>query len=289
MDQPITSPILAKKRIAEAVGDMRDQLALSQTALARKLGCSPGTVGMYESRQRVPNEDFLRKLVKLCGREDELDELLDVRRIAKRREPEWRGIDEGAFLLGFDEFVSLEQAAERIDCYETRMIPGLLQTPDYAWSALNSGSSTAGSSARFKIRMRRQELLSRENPARLWVILDEQALNRPIGSPEIMRAQFDYLLSLPERYEGRVRLQVYPVSAPPSTSPFTMLRFASPHDAGVVAVETRIRTIFFHRPAEINQFVYELDHLREIALPSDQSAELIKRRRREIGDAQGIR
>ena len=127
-----------------------------------------------------------------------------------------------------------------------------------------------------------------KNVTACWAKLAGSRVRR-VGSPEIMRAQFDYLLSLPERYEGRVRLQVYPVSAPPSTSPFTMLRFASPHDAGVVAVETRIRTIFFHRPAEINQFVYELDHLREIALPSDQSAELIKRRRREIGDAQGIR
>lgn len=281
MDQPITSPILAKMRIAEAVEAMRDQLALSQTALARQVGCSSGTVGMYESRQRVPSEEFLRALATLAGREDEIDELIDVRRVAKRREPEWRGIDEGSFLLGFDEFVSLEQDAERIDCYEFRMIPGLLQTPEYAWSVLTSGSSTAGADSRFTIRMRRQELLKRDT-ARLWVVLDEQALSRPLAYPDVMRAQFDYLLSLPERYDGRVHLQVYPSCAAPSTSPFTMLRFANPNHAGVVAVESRIRTFFFQRPAEINQFVYELDHLREVALPSAESAELIKRKREEI-------
>lgn len=283
-DQPITSPILARKRIAGDVADIREQLGLSQAELARQLDVSGGTVGMVESRERIPSEEFLEKLMRLCGREDELDELLAVRTVAKRREPQWRGIDSGAYVLGFDEYVSLEGAAERIDEYETRLVPGLLQTREYAWASLST--RTEGSTQRrFEIRMSRQEILSRGNPVILWVILEEQALDRPVGSSAIMRAQFEHLLTLPERSGGRVTIQVCPTEVGPHvslSSSFTLLRFASPRDPGVVAVETRVRTIFFERPAEVQQYVYEMDHLRTLALSPEDSAELIKRKHQEV-------
>lgn len=285
-EQPVTSPRLAKRRIAYGLAEMRDEHGWSQAYVAKHVGCSAGQIGMVESRDRVPGEDFLAAILRLYERENELAEYRELRRVAKQREPEWRGIDASQYVLGFDEFVSLEHAAERVDCYETRLVPGLLQTKEYAWHVVQAARSTAGSERKLDIRMRRQQILTRqENPVHLWAILEEQALDRPVGSSAVMRAQFDQLLALAERQDGNVQIQICPTSVGPHngmSSPFTMLRFPSPRDPGLVAVETRVQTIFFEQPAQISQFAYELDHLRTIALTPNESAALIERKKQEV-------
>lgn len=277
------SPRLARRRLAYGLADLREGLGWSQNHVAKQLGCSNGTIGNIEARDRVPNEEFLHRLLRLYGREQDIPTFLEIRAAARQREPEWRGIDSSEYVPGFDEFVSLEHSAERIDVYETRLVPGLLQTRDYAWHVLQASRARAGREHKFDVRMRRQEILTGDTPVHVWAILEEHALDRPVGGPEVMRQQYEHLLSLIEH--DSVQIQVCPTAIGPHmgmASPFAMLRFASPRDPGLVAVETRVKTIFFESSSEVAQFEYELDHLRTIALSPEQTAVLIEQKKQEV-------
>ncbi len=282
--EPVVSPRLARRRIAYGLAEMRDEHGWSQARVAELLGCGTSRIANVEIRRNLPSEQLLADLLRTFGRESELDDYLALRTTAKRQEPQWRGLDMSSFVLGFDEFVSLEADAEQIEGYEPRLVPGILQTRDYASRVVRGRRTSADLDRTVDLRMRRQDsLASDRNPTHLWMVIEEQALDRPVGASDVMRGQFDHLLALGER--DNVQLQVLPTSAGPHmglTSHFLILRFRSPRDPGLVAIETRVRTVFFEEPAEITQYGHEMDHLRTLALPQEASAELIATKRKEV-------
>ena len=106
----------------------------------------------------------------------------------------------------FQNYVGLEEAATALRTYETHFVPGLLQTPDYARAVL---ASTVPPLAGFDLeravtlRMTRQQVLSRPDPLRVWAVVDEGALRREVGDPQVHRAQLHHLLELAELAGGR--------------------------------------------------------------------------------------
>ena len=113
----------------------------------------------------------------------------------------------------FEPYVGLEEAASSIRCYEIQFVPGLLQTPDYA-RAVAAVGFPAGSAAeierRVSLRMARQAVLTRPTLAHLWLVLDEAALRRPVGRPDVMRGQLRHLLDMAAR--PNVSLQIIPLA-----------------------------------------------------------------------------
>lgn len=282
--EPVVSPRLAKRRLAYGLAELRDEKGWSQTQAAKEVGCGTSRIANMEVRRNLPSEELLTDMLRAYGRESEVNDWLALRATAQQREAKWRGLDMSEFVPGFDEFVSLEGTAQQIEGYEPRLVPGILQTPDYASRIIRSCRTVANLDRKIQIRTGRQEALLREhNPAHLWLVVEEQALDRPVGASDVMRAQFEHLLELAAL--DNVQLQIAPTSIGPHlgmTSPFLILRFSSPRDPGLVAIETRIRTIFFEEPAEITQFSHEMDHLRTLALSQEASTELINTKRKEV-------
>src|ERR1700743_1320225 len=99
----------------------------------------------------------------------------------------------------FHVFVGLEEAAQLIRVYEVQVVPGLLQTEEYARAILMQGApgvARAEVERRVALRMGRQKLLTRENPPRYWVNMDEAALRRPMGGRDVHVAQIERLIAL---------------------------------------------------------------------------------------------
>src|SRR6266508_3972320 len=132
----------------------------------------------------------------------------------------------------FQSYIGLEGAASLIRTYEVQFVPGLLQTEGYARAVTLLGHATAPDEEierRVSLRVERQQLLTRPGPPRLWAVMDEAALRRPIGGSEVMREQLSALIeatALPS-----VTLQVIPFSAgghAGAGGAFTILRFGDP-------------------------------------------------------------
>ncbi len=180
----------------------------------------------------------------------------------------------------FEPYLGLEQAASIIRSYDVQFIPGLLQTPDYARAVarLADGLSEAGTDQLVELRMRRQQVLHRENPPHLWVVIDETALRRPIGGRAVMLAQVDHLIRMSRR--AHITIQVMPFSAgghAAAGGPMIQLRFPEGLLPDLVYQEQLDSAIYLNKPAETVRYWDILNTVATGALPPEQSVAMLRR------------
>lgn len=203
------------------------------------------------------------------GAAEEREPLLDLAERANR--PGWWQSYSDILPSWFEVYIGLEEAASTLRVHETRFVPELLQTEDYARAALGLGHPTASTTEierRVNVLMRRQRILRRTAPPQLWALLDEAVLRRPIGDGEIMRAQIAALLDAIRSTE--VTLQIVPSSrsaAAAMAGPFTLLRFAEPSLPDVVYMEQLTSALYLDKAADLSVYKQHLDRLSVNAAP----------------------
>ena len=180
----------------------------------------------------------------------------------------------------FQNYVGLEEAATALRTYETHFVPGLLQTPDYARAVLASTvPPLAGLDLEraVTLRMTRQQVLSRPDPLRVWAVVDEGALRREVGDPQVHRAQLHHLLELAER--PAVALQVLPLrtGAHAGGGAFSILRFGDPDLPDVVYVEQLVSALYIDKVEHVERYAEVMTRLSVQAMTPDDSTELISK------------
>jgi transcriptional regulator with XRE-family HTH domain len=273
---------MRRRRLAAELRKLREQSGLSLTDAAKRLGWQVSRLSRIETRQSgIPTPD-LRKL--LDAYEVENAEyrkyLADLARRVNERG--WWQKYAGVIISEYADLIGLEEEARSIRAYEQELVPGLLQTPDYARAVFRSGwpAATSGQIDRLvEVRMERQEILVRSDPPppRLHVVLSEGTLRRPVGGREVMREQLEQLMRPRDR--ANVTIQVLPFDAgvhPAMVGPFTMMAFPDPEDLGVVNVENATGALFLEEPAEIRVFDEIWSTLQASALSADDSQAFLK-------------
>jgi transcriptional regulator with XRE-family HTH domain len=160
----------------------------------------------------------------------------------------------------FETYVGLEQATSLIRTYELQFVPGLFQTEDYARAVTILGHRSASADEierRVSLRLKRQQLLGAPNP-RVWAVIDESALRRPLGGRGVMRAQLRHLLEVADL--PQVTLQLMPFERGGHSAAggsFAILRFAEPDLPDIVYIEQLTGALYLDRREE-------LDHYREV-------------------------
>jgi Domain of unknown function (DUF5753) len=180
----------------------------------------------------------------------------------------------------FEPYLGLEQAASVIRSYEVQFIPGLLQTPEYARAVarLAEGISEAEAEQRVALRMHRQQLLHRDRPPHVWMVIDEAALRRPIGGRAVMQGQVDHLISLARR--PNVTIQVMPFGAgghAAAGGQVILLRFPEGLLPDVVYAEQLDSAVYLNKPADTQAYWNVLNSVATEALPPKQSTETLRR------------
>ncbi|RZQ65473.1 helix-turn-helix domain-containing protein [Amycolatopsis suaedae] len=185
----------------------------------------------------------------------------------------------------FDDFVGLEEAAVRIQTYEPHFVPGLLQTEDYARAIISHGKpETAGDEdeRRVALRMRRQKLLTGPDAPRLWVVIDESVLYRPIGGPQVLRDQLEKLVEVTKQARITVQVVPYELSGYAAEGAFTLLRFFEPELPNVVFIEHLAGGMYLEKPADIEKYSRALDRLAVDAETPDRSRARLQKRIAEL-------
>lgn len=202
--------------------------------------------------------------------EKERDQVLDLVREANTL-GWWHGFGE-VLPPWFEAFVGLESAAAVVRTYEVQFIPGLLQCPDYVGAVVSANRTLTNAELerRVELRMRRQETLQRENGPVLWVVLDEAALRRPMGSPEVMRTQIRYLIEQAARPNVTIQLLPYSVGAHAAEGgAFTLLRFAEADLPDVVYLEHLTGAQYIEKPEDVEHYARAMDRISVDALHPD--------------------
>jgi transcriptional regulator with XRE-family HTH domain len=243
-----------------------------------RLECSATKISRIETGARRASIRDVRDLCELYGVTDraQAEELISLARQA--RELGWWSHYGDPWL--HDAYIGLEQEATAITNYSMYVVPGLLQTAEYARSILRAWRRWTEPSVldeRVDARMRRQRILRQLSPPRYRALLDESVLRRLVGGPAVMSEQLGKILDLVADGKGSVQVVPFTVGARASVdSSFDLFEFG-PDTAQhpVVCVESLTGALYYERPAEIARYGDAVESLRESALSLPASLDLI--------------
>jgi len=242
----------------------RTRAGMSRNELAARINYSPSLVGMVESMRRVPRLDFAQRCDDALGTTGTFARLHEHLRTAPF--PSW-----------FRPFAQHEAEATSLRTFELVLVPGLLQTGDYARALLSTkvGATEDDVDQLVTARLERQIILDQDEPPLLWVLIDEEALHRPVGGHEVMQAQVEHLVEMAGR--PNVVIQVIPreVGAHQGLAgAFVIADFAS--SPSIVYLETALTGLVVERQEDVAAVTLTYDTLKTEALPRAASLELLQ-------------
>lgn len=279
------SPTVRRRELGALLRGLRLNQGMTVDQVAEQLLCSPSKVSRMETGQRGATARDIRDLCEIYGVTDPAERDRMTKLAAEGKKQGWWQQYE---LDYFATYVGLEEAATAVREYQTSVIPGLLQTADYARAmakVIVPEVSPQRADELVEVKLRRQGVLSKTPPLPLHAVLDEAVLHRLVGGPEAMRTQLDELVRIAEVHN--VTLQIIPYSAgahPAMESTFSILDFANPVPS-VVYVEGLVGFIYIERPQDILRYERVFDYLCNIALNPQESIKLIAKVAREYNRA----
>jgi transcriptional regulator with XRE-family HTH domain len=276
----VGSPEVGRRHLAMGLRRLRASSGRTIDDVARHLECSAAKVSRMETGAVRVGLSDLRAVLELYGvMGAEREALLALARQSRTRG--WWHEFADVVPAGSETFYGLEDGAATIGQHSTSLVPGLLQTPEYAGALVGSvpGVPTAIRQRRVELRRRRQRLLTRERPPTLTMVLDEAVLHREVGGRAVLAGQIAHLLDMARR--PHVRLQVLPFTAgahPAAGVSFTVFGFADPAEPPVAFREQLDANSFLDRPDQVAFYVDALAEAGRVAADPAQSSALLAAR-----------
>lgn len=210
----LPSPVVAGWELVLRLRDRREQVGVEVKQIAQTLGFSRNYWSAVENERKILSEDALKKLLKLLEfNSDDSREMLELREIAKERG--WWSNYSALFDAELQRFFGLEHGAHSMRSYENLLIPGLLQTADYARAVIHPFVTVPRVQVeqRVGVRLRRQNRLDDDDPLRLTTVISEAALHQQIGGVTVLRDQLAHVIDMIERFPENLYVHVVPFTA----------------------------------------------------------------------------
>ncbi|MGC5341962.1 helix-turn-helix domain-containing protein [Streptomyces sp. DT24] len=280
-----------RRALGEYMRRCRGSRNLTGKDVARRIGTSPSTVSRMESGERTDNPvRNVAKLLSACRITDdrELSHALSIAEEGERPEVWAPYADYVAKWV--QPLLALEPAARRILSYEPQLVPGWLQTEEYAQLVIRAGFPDAPRheiEARAKARVGRLHMVGRaQDPPALVVIMDEDVLRRPAGSPGVMYRQIEHLIQvLKGELRHRVKLQIAPLAMGMTGAvghPIVHLRFADDLLSDFVYLEQSESARCIEGAGEAERYQSRLFRLCGMAVPADRTLTLLEDKLAEL-------
>jgi transcriptional regulator with XRE-family HTH domain len=274
---------IRSRQVAAELRTIREQAGLSGAEVAKLMGMSPSKISRIETGitgLQIEDVASLLGLYKVPAATR--DELLDL--VRRSEERGWWTRQPGLPQL-WRSLIDFEAKAARIQNYEALVVPGLLQTAEYA-RAIIQGIAPAITDAELNnlvaARMARQAVLTRATAPQFFAVVDEGALRRPVGEPGVMHRQLHHLLSVAE--QPHVSLRVAPLTAGAYAGlrgPFVLLEFAE--EPALVYLENHATELFLEGEADLAAYRLALGTILNAALAPAATTELITQIVTELG------
>ncbi|WP_275464191.1 helix-turn-helix domain-containing protein [Streptomyces noursei] len=278
-------PPVWRRRFAAKLIEHREQAGKSPEEAAERIGCHRTKINRIENARLGISLGELRDLLTFYEVDDpaEVDDMVELAR--RRREPDW--VRRAALVRpSITDLIHYEETANRIRVFQGNVITGLLQTADYARAVLSVQPTNLGEQgieALLDARMKRQEILDRASPPRLYVIEDEGVLRVHVGGRQTMRNQLDHLQAMADH--PSVELRVIPDRAGAhvgQSGSFTLFGFPNLSYPDVVSVEHRTGILYMdsHEDTAEHELIFET--LKSISLSPKASLDLISQARQSL-------
>ena len=271
------SPTIRRRRLGAELRRQREAAGITIEVVAEQLECSASKISRIETGHTTATPRDVRDMLRIYGVVGaESDELVQIAREA-RQKGWWHPYS--TVLVGA--YVGLEAAASSIRAYEQQVVPGLLETEEYASAMIRAARpdfTAEQVDQRVRVRLGRQSLLTQDDPVDLWVVLDEAVVSRPVGGEAVMRDQLKRLVEVAQL--PNVTLQVLPFEVGAHAGmdgTFTILSFPEPGDPDVVYAENATGGLFLEKSDELQKYSFIFDHIRAAAIRPEESIAYIAR------------
>jgi transcriptional regulator with XRE-family HTH domain len=271
----VRSPTVRRRELGALLRILRTEKGLTVEQVAERLLCSPSKVSRMETGHGLATPRDIRDL---CDLYDVTDKVERERLTTLSRESMKHGWWKSYDLSNFETYVGLEADAISIRRYQSSVIPGLLQTPEYARAmheVVIPSLAPKEINEWLEVRMTRQRRLTQDPELRLWVVLDEAVLHRAVGGPKVMSAQLGQLIETTHLPNVTIQVIPYSVGAHPAMdSTFSLLDFDGAVPS-VVYVEGLVGRIYVDNHQDLTRYQQVFERLCAIAVAPQKSIELI--------------
>jgi transcriptional regulator with XRE-family HTH domain len=281
---PGDSPAIARRRVRHALREARDAMELTQGQVAEAMEWSLSKVMRIESGEVTITANDLRPLLAYLGITDRsrVDELVQDARVSRRRQMWWDAPQLREHLTpSMRQLIQYESEAEAVRHFYMTIVPGRLQTPEYAEAILRSYGDDLGEDdrkVRLEVRLRRHDdLVARKSPPEIFLLMDESVLYRQVGGLQVIGDQLTYLVKLAR--ENRVRIRIMPFAAdapPPMFGSYEIVNLSD--DDAIMYRESSILDEIVEDKAKIDRHREIFDNLWDAAHDEAASMRLVKER-----------
>jgi transcriptional regulator with XRE-family HTH domain len=271
--QPELGPTVRRMLVGSRLRRLRTENGLSREQAATAIRASAWKIHRLENGQVGFKDRDIVDLLRFYGVTDPGEVAALVVLAREANDPGWWQQYGDVLPQWFRAYVDLESAATLIRTYEGQLVPGLLQTEDYMRAVIAGAhldDPPGEAEQRVQLRLGRQALLERTDAPRLWAVVDEAALRRPVGGSKVMRAQLERLIEATRL--PNVTLQVLPFALgahPAMVGAFSVLRFADRELPDLVYLEHLNNAVYLDKRDEVEQY---LDLMETICVGSDPPA-----------------
>src|SRR5215212_5218938 len=273
-------PTVLRILLGNQLRTLREANGVTREAAGWEIRASESKISRIELGRVGFKERDVADLLMLYGVTDEKEReaLLTLARDANT--PGWWHRYGDVLPNWFQSYLGLEASAALIRTYEVQFVPGLLQTEAYARAVVRLGHGNAKPEEidrRVALRMQRQAILDRAEPAQLWGVVDEAVLRRPIGGADVMRAQLEALLEAAGR--PNVRLQIVPFTTGGHSAAggaFTILRFPDQDLPDVVYIEQLTSALYLDKRDDVEHYLAAMERLCVEADPPGSTADTLR-------------
>ncbi|MFJ3825874.1 helix-turn-helix domain-containing protein [Streptomyces nodosus] len=271
------NPTVRRRRLGQELRRLRELKGMTAEEVAERLLVSQSKISRLENGRRSISQRDVRDLCGVYEVEDQrvVDSLMEMARDS-RQQGWWHAFGD----IPYSVYIGLETDAESLRVYEPQIVTGLLQTRAYAEALIEGAlpeTPPADIDKRVQVRMRRQERITAENnPLRLWLVLDEAALRRVVGSHHVMREQLEHLVEMSRLPHVTVQVLPFDVGAHPGINgQYAILEFADAADSSVVYMEGVTSDLYLEKAPDVQKYALMYEHLRAQALNVEQSRQFI--------------
>jgi transcriptional regulator with XRE-family HTH domain len=254
---------------------LRESRGISAQAAAKAIRGSDSKISRIELGRNAIREIDVLDLLTFYGVDPvEREQLLHLAEQANR--PGWWHRFNDILPDWFQPYVGMEEAATSIRAYEPQVIPGLLQTPHYTAAVLAVCDIPLGEAERHVILRKERQRRFAEGRLKLWAIIEETALRRPVGSKEILVEQLRYLLSLTGRSNLTLQVIRDGMGGHAVPSGFAILRFGDADLPDVAYLEHLTSALYFDKKSDVDRYVLAMERLSIISAKPSETPEILR-------------
>ena len=270
MAEPTEGPTVLRILLGTQLRRLRESRGISAQAAAKAIRGSDSKISRIElGRNAIREIDVLDLLTFYGVGPEEREQLLNLAEQANR--PGWWHRFNDILPDWFQSYVGMEEAATSIRAYEPQVIPGLLQTPQYTAAVLAVCDIPLGEAERHVILRKERKRRFAEGRLKLWAIVEETALRRPVGSQEILRDQLRYLLGLTGRRNLTLQIIRDGMGGHAVPSGFSILRFGDADLPDVAYLEHLTSALYFDKKSDVDRYLLAMERLSVISAKPDET------------------